>query len=645
MNKSLKVSLLAAFLCANGLFAQEQKEEKVEKLDEVYLSDSKFKLKKENSGKVIYKITKEDIEQNTGNTVIDLLDNIPGVEINADNNAAGSNIGVYFRGGRTHQVAVMIDGVLVSDPTGISASYNLNLIDVNQIESIEVLKGSSSTLYGTGAATGVINITLKKAAKKPISVNYTASIGTNQAQENRKNRFDNLNQTVGLQGTLNKFNYLASYSVAKSDGMSASKSNNESIFETDAFLANNGLVKLGYDISDKVAVQLFGNYNQYTYDYDAGAFADSDINNGEEKEMKFGLRTDFEYNKGKLYAIVSKSNLERTFDSFNSWSGTTDAYAYEGTTLSAEVVNKYTFSDKIQAIVGVNYQDFDNQTNTPFGNISKDVANFSIIDPYLSAIYTSDFGFNLNVGARLNNHSEYGSHLVYNVNPSFNIINSETNKLKVLASYSTAFIAPSTYQLFSAYGNLDLKPEETATAEFGVTYSNEKWLDASAVFFTRDDQNKVIFVTDPVTFASQYDNATSTLNAKGLELDLNIKPINKLDVNLGYTFTEKSEDLQYIPKHKITANVISTALKNTTFILGFKNVGERTASYYDSATFSVVNTTLKSYSLVDFTTNYKVNENFTAFAGVRNIFNEDYEDVIGFTTKGRNLRLGVRLNF
>ena len=113
----IKVSALTLLLTANIAFAQENQEEKVEELDEVVLSDTKFELKKENSGKVIYKITSKEIKQNTGKTVMDLLDNIAGVEVNGNNNAAGSNIGLYFRGGRNRQVAIVIDGVQVIDPT------------------------------------------------------------------------------------------------------------------------------------------------------------------------------------------------------------------------------------------------------------------------------------------------------------------------------------------------------------------------------------------------------------------------------------------------------------------------------------------------------------------------------------------------
>ena len=107
------------------------------------------------------------------------------------------------------------------------------------------------------------------------------------------------------------------------------------------FFANNGLLKVGYEINDKIDIELFGNFNKYEYDYDGGAYSDSDINNGYEEELKFGLKSNFKYNKGELVAILSKSDLERGFDSYNSWSNTTDSYLYKGKSVSAELINKY----------------------------------------------------------------------------------------------------------------------------------------------------------------------------------------------------------------------------------------------------------------------------------------------------------------
>ena len=159
------IGVLALCLSTAQLFSQEKKsKEKREDLEEVVLSATKFELKKENTGKVIYKITQKDIQTNAGKSVIELLNNVPGVEIRGVNSNPGEPRNTYIRGGRSRQVLILIDGVPLSDPTGIEQSYDLRLLSLNQIKSIEVLKGASSTLYGTGAGTGVFNITLKKAS-------------------------------------------------------------------------------------------------------------------------------------------------------------------------------------------------------------------------------------------------------------------------------------------------------------------------------------------------------------------------------------------------------------------------------------------------------------------------------------------------
>lgn len=642
MNKNtIYVSVLALLLATSNVNAQENQQEKVEELDEVFLSDTKFELKKENSGKVIYKITAEEIEQNTGETVMDLLDNIAGVEVNGNNNAPGSNIGLYFRGGRNRQVAVMIDGVLVTDPTGISSSYNLNLLDLNQIESIEILKGSSSTLYGSGAANGVINIQLKKASKTPISFNYSASLGTNETQRNRKTNLDEINQSIGVRGTLDKFSYLANFSISSVSGMSAANDKDATTpFEEDAFLSNNSMLKLGYQVSDKLSFELFGDYNQYDYDYDGGAYFDSDINNGSEEQLRVGLKSNFKYAKGELIGTVSMSDLERGFESFNGFSGTIDNYLYEGKTVFAELINKYNFSENVHVITGVNYQDFDNNTTTPFGNIDSDLANYSTFDPFASVVYTKN-KFNLNAGLRLNTHSEYGSHLVYHVNPSYHLKSTDDFKLKALASYSTAFIAPSTYQLFSVYGNTDLDPEENSTIEFGLETNYKKWLEASAVFFYREEDNAIV-LPDFIT----YRNAVYTTNAKGVETVISIHPIDKVNVTLAHTYTNKSADFDYIPEHKFNVRVEVKPLERTFVSLNYKNVGER--KYFDQyGSFGTAgeDVVMDSYSLVDFNVNHHLGEHAVLFASLHNIFNEDYEDVLGFSTRGRNFRVGLKLNF
>src|SRR5690606_7508987 len=108
-------------------------------------------------------------QQNAGKGLADLLNEVPGIQTDGNFSAPGTNQSYYIRGGRNRQALILIDGVPLNDPSAISAEYDLRYIPLAQIESIEVLKGGLSTLYGTSAMSGVINITLRDSGRKAMS--------------------------------------------------------------------------------------------------------------------------------------------------------------------------------------------------------------------------------------------------------------------------------------------------------------------------------------------------------------------------------------------------------------------------------------------------------------------------------------------
>ena len=635
MKKNLfHLSAVYLLFTANNLFAQEQTE-KIEALNEVVVVATKFAAEKEKIGKIIYQITPQDIENSKGKTVADVLDNLAGVQINGNNSAAGNNKSLNVRGGRGYQTLVLIDGVPVSDPSGINSAFDLRLLTLNQVESIEVMNGSASTLYGSGAATGVISIKLKESAKKAISLNYQTTIGTNNTQNDDGINLSDINQNIGLSGKLNKFNYLASANVSYINGLSAASDENSSLmFESDKFQPTNTYVRLGYKFSENFNINIFNNFDRDVFEYDAGAFQDAEINNGVNSQTRFGLTSNYNYNKGTLKLIASYNENKRELQSYNSWANSIDNSEYIGKNVNIDLVNNYKFNNNVDLIVGVNYQDFKNQTDTPWGTINENLAKYNTIDPYITAVYNSKSGFNINAGGRLNIHSEYGTHFVYNVNPSYNF----SEKLRILASYSTAFISPSTYQLFSQYGNVDLKPEEDASIEAGFVYTMPKAFELNAVYFYREVGNMII-LPDYV----KYQNTNETINAKGVESELKIDAIEAVTFRLGYSYTYKSSDIDYIPKNKFTSLVETSSIKNTYLSLQYKYISKRT--YYDQwGSGSVLE--FDPYSLVDLYGSYSIIKNkVTVFAQLSNLFDADYVEVLGYTTKGRNYKIGLDFTF
>ena len=260
-------------------------------------------------------------------------------------------------------------------------------------------------------------------------------------------------------------------------------------------------------------------------------------------------------------------------------------------------------------------------------------------------VYNSDFGLNSNAGARLNNHSAYGNNFVYNFNPSFNFKTSFP--LKVLASYSTAFVTPSLYQLYSEYGNSDLTPEKNVTFEAGFeTELVNKKVKLNAVAFYRDQTNAIDFYFDPVTFDAFYVNVNGATKAKGVETSLNIAFTSKLQLNGNYTFTQVDKSLdRLIPKHKANASIGFQPTKRTFLNIDYQYFNARNDAFFDGNTFAVLTTKLDSYQLVNASIKYElIKSRMTIFGAATNLLNEEFIENVGYSTRGRNFRLGININ-
>ena len=644
--KFIKMSVCAMLLTTIS-YAQEQDSLKVNSLNEVVVSDTKFAQSKEKSGKIIEKITAADLAKKPGQSVATVLSQVAGVEINGNQSANSKNQGIYIRGGRNRQVAIYIDGVPVNDASNINSEYDLRLLNVDMVESIEILKGASSTLYGSGAATGVINITLKKSSKSALSGNAFFSVGTQNTSEQSKTKPQDFNQGFLVNGTLGKVNYLTSLSSTETKGFSEAFGDN---YEDDTFSRVNVLQKVGVKVSDKLSFDFFGNYDKIKNTFDtsyAGPTASNDEvhNNGSSEQFRVGFSPRYKYSKGELVLNTSASTLDREINLFSTWTNSIDNYSYSSRSVNADLFNKYTFSSQIYAIVGLQAQYFDMTQEDAYTDIEKEEAKFNIIDPYTTVVYNSNFGLNVNAGARMNNHNVYGNHIVYNVNPSYNFSNLP---LKAIASYSTAYITPSLYQLYSAYGNLDLKPEENSTVEAGFeTNLLSKKLTINTVGFYREETNAFGFYTNMITWTSNYINIDGTHNAKGVETSVRFDLNDKFTANANYTFTEVEQPLsRLIAKHKANAGVDYKLCEKASFGLQYQFVDKRNDAFYNSSTFGNESVSLAAYQLVH--ANFRLNvikNRLSLFGAVNNILNEEFQENIGYATRGRNFKLGLNFQF
>ena len=650
----MKKLVLALTVCATSILTA-QETQKVEVLDSVMIA-TKINIPRKNSGKVVTTITRAQLKNNQGQSVAQVLNQIAGFEINGSRSNDGQNLGYFVRGGRNRQVLVVVDGVAVNDPSSIANDYDLRLIPAETIERIEVLKGAASVLYGSGAATAVISITTLPASKDKVHASVSSSIGTNRSAENSDGISNNQytssipssqSGTFALSGTLGSFFYNANFSTRYAKGLSAVEAPEDA---TDAFISDvysqyEGRVKLGYKFNKNISYSQFFSFGKVKADFDSFNYTDAE-NQNITNQLRTGGQLLWKYNKGMFVFNDSYTWIEREFDS--SYPSKFDTKAY-----GLDAYATYEVLEGLTALVGLGHNSSSFKSfSVPFGqtqfvkDLDDSIAEFNIFDPYVNLNYISSFGLNINAGARLNIHSEYGSHAVYNINPSYGF-NLGKGTLKVLGSYSTAYITPSLFQLHApSYGNLELQPEENTTLEGGLEYTHGNALRLSAVYFDRTETNFVDFVTvDPENFIYQYQNIDDSFTASGFEIEAAVKFTERFGFNANYTNTQPEERFALrIPEHKANALLSYTSEKGYVS-LNYQFVGSREDSFFNNDTFTTDAITLESYGTLDFTiaTQVSLVDNMRIFLNLSNLLNEDYQEIYRFQTRGRNARIGFSL--
>lgn len=623
------VAVWLALVVSKSFFAQKVQKDTLtvlQPLQEVVVSDSKFELKRENSGKTVIKITAQELERNPGKTLAEIINTKSGIQIAGNYNREGDVLGVFIRGGNKSQTLVIIDGVRVSDPSLPDAEYDLRLLSPAMIESVEIVKGAASTLYGTNAATAVINITTKKSAKKKIVTKVETGIGTYQTAKDQNYNAGSFHNAVFAGGTLNRFTYAATFTNRFKSGLSAAVTPEN---EEDIFSYANTNIKLGYQFSKAFDIGIYGNHTRFKNDFDHFDFTEAP-NRSENDQKRVGLSSVLRYGKGKgaihlntAYSVYNTNTKDISGD-----------FLSDSKNVVIDVYNKYVFATQWHTVLGVNYI----RDEGRFFTVDSD---FTIVDPYANVVYVSDFGLTLNLGGRLNTHSEYGSHGVYSFNPSY-VFSRANGYIKLLGSYATSYITPTLSQLFGSFGgNPNLEPEENRTLEGGLEYTITKKARVSAVYFNRNEKNAIGF--DSNDFKSSFVNLADKISVNGVEMEAFWQPVEKLTLEANYTFTERKEDnVIRIPKHKANAVLGYQPEPRTYLSLSYAYTGKRLDTDFNTGE----NLVLDAFSLIHLYASHQViADTLRIFVNAENLLNEDYVDVLNFTTRGRNFRVGLQLNF
>ncbi|MES1220143.1 MAG: TonB-dependent receptor, partial [Bacteroidota bacterium] len=423
-------AFLAALMGSHFLFAQNDTTGK--QLDEVVVTASKTNMKQSQTGKVITVISHDEINKSVAKTLGQLLNEQAGVTINGALNNAGTNQSIYLRGAASGRTLILIDGIPVYDPSISDNSFDVNLIPVDNIERIEICKGAQSTLYGSDAIAGVINIiTIKQSIQNPFNAKATLAGGN----------YGTIRGNAQVYGKIaDAFVYNVRYSKYKTDGFStAYDSSAKSNFDKDGYNGDALAANLAWNATKQFTIKGFAQYNHYKTDLDGGAFTDARDYTNTSKNLMLG--------GGAVYKIggttISGNYQYSTYDRQLLEDSTYGQYYYNdkyfGKTQYVELFASSKIGNNLTWLNGADYRFSEMNEHSNYGNFTDTSAKQ--VSVYSSLFFTSKSGLNAELGGRFNSHSRYGTNYTYTFNPSF-VINDEW---KIYASVSSGFKAPTLY--------------------------------------------------------------------------------------------------------------------------------------------------------------------------------------------------------
>ena len=558
-------------------------------------------------------ITRADIEKKGVPFVADLLRLQPDLQV-VQNGGPGTNTTLLMRGGGSNQVLVLIDGIKFNSPS--TGSADLSSLLTTDIERIEIIKGPQSTLYGSEAMAGVVNIITKKGAGK-LKTDLSVEGGS----------FATVKTAGSVSGGTDRTNYRLSATYFDTDGIPIAKNGSLPNGNTNKSVS----AKLGANPTDNSSVELnlrYGTDKTQLDNYTFGVGPVDTLNYSQNHENYLvavtGKIFPFEKYEQSLTLSYLRDNLNATdpVTAYNNYriNATTELLDWQHTldlhplTITGGGAYRYESANS----EGAFDQSIDNKAF--YLNAKLDLIDDTLI---------------LNAGLRYDDHSIFGNALTYRTGVLYYL---KPLEMRFKANLGSGFRAPSLNELYYPYyGNLNLKPEKSIGYDVGVEKDLfDKKLVLGATWFWQ--RYRDLIQTDPNTFtAVNIGNALTD----GIEIKATALPIDNLKLNAGYTYLNAVDKdtgafLSLRPRNKFTSS-IEYILAKLTVIGEYQYVSKR----FDSS----LNQDISPYATVNLKGSYLLCKNLSLFVRIDNLFNKSYEEAAGYGTPGISAFGGVKVAF
>lgn len=619
--------LLSSILAAQPALAQDP--------DEVLIADSRIddaeagitvtatgtRSEVEDTGQPVTIIGQAQIDTVQSADIARVLRRAPGVTITR-NGPPGAFTGVRVRGAAAEQLLVLIDGVRVADPAAPGGGFDFGNLAAGEVEKLDLLRGSNSTIWGSDAIGGVLLVTTRARRGLTASGEYGA---------------DDSTYLTASGGTGSDAFFLGgSAGWQRTDGFSAAASGTE----PDGFEQWSGNVQARAYLSPALELFALGRYAKGNLDLDgfpAPAFTFADTLECQETRQ-YTAAAGAIYDSGPLFLRGTYSFSDTERDSFDPAFGPAPSYSTDGHSQRADLRGEW-------RPIGPLIVNFGGEGEwTRFAATGSAAQRTHIWGAYAQA--GVEYGkLSAHAGLRHDRHARFGGETSLGADASYEV----APDLRLRASYGEGFKAPTLFQLLSDYGNEGLQPERSRSFDLGLAWRTRAAPTWGAVTLYRRDS------TDLIDFVScfgvsggictnrpfgTYDNI-GRARAQGFEVEFGLAPSERLRTSVAYSYLDAKDRttgnrLARRPAHALTAAIDWTAPFGIELGADVRLVGD---SFDDAGNFTRVD----GHVLTDLRATVPLGDTFEVFGRIENAFDARYTEVAGYGTRGRAAFVGARV--
>ena len=581
----------------------------------------------------------------------DALQRQTGVSI-LQNGPAGTSADVRIRGAQERYTAVYVDGIKVNDPSSTSGQYgNFGAFGIGAVAGVEVLKGSQSALYGGSAVAGVINVFTLPDLDGPEGITQRAhlmfgSYGTVAGSYSYAHNAGNWSTAFAL-------------SYAEADGFSAGDENLGNT-EDDGFRETRVSFGAAYQASETVRIGFNGFYSKADTEFDEGTGTGPvDGTPGDEtaerEEIGFRVFAEIETGAWTHDFALSYFNVDRTLVSATVAAGSFSPFAsiFEGERQRFDWQSSGRINDQLQLTFGGDYEKLiSTSTSIPGGQAQTENTGF-----FAEALFTPNDQLDINATLRFDDNSQFGNETTGRLAVSYRPMPT----LTLRGAFATGFRAPVASELFSAFpdplypffGNPALAPETSQSIEIGFDYRFAPNAVFSATVFRNEIDNLiqfapcpvtidfVLFSCDPGTFSSLA-NVPGTTTFDGVELQYEHAFSDQVALTFAYTYLDAATAagalLPRVAEHEVFLGLDVAWTNRFASQLGVTHQSDRAPDTNPAQVLS-------DFTVVDLSFTYDVTDNAQAYLAIKNVFDEQYQQIAGYGTSDRAFFVGVRATF